>query len=321
MHDSYFYGKIIKIDRKNNKQKKSFIKGRKDEKTKKKKKNNNLSPKNDKNSFSSHIKLNVVEQNNKKVMDALISHKNRKYKNEYIMTYEELEQYTKDSLDELNYEEAIISDKRIFCVMYRDILLNKHLFLNIIFEDYKYKPRTLKFITFILSIDLYFVFNGFFFNESYISELYTLDENESFFSFILRSIKRIIYTSIVSVIVNFLIDCIIVDGNKIKAVLNNNSKKRIIAQGEISDIVFKIKRSINVFYVINYFIMIISWYYISCFNNAYSNTKKEWIKSSIFIIILNNVMPIIYCFVISLLRYISIHCESERIYKLFASLY
>ena len=103
--------------------------------------------------------------------------------------------------------------------------------------------------------------------------------------------------------------------------LNNNSKKRIIIQGEISDIVFKIKRSINVFYVINYFIMIISWYYISCFNNAYSNTKKEWIKSSIFIIILNNVMPIIYCFGISLLRYISIHCQSERIYKLFASLY
>ena len=84
MYDSYFYGKIIKIDRKNNKKKKYFIKGRKEEKNTKKKKNNDLSPKNYNNSFSSHIKLEFVEQNNKKVMDASISHKNRKYNNKYI---------------------------------------------------------------------------------------------------------------------------------------------------------------------------------------------------------------------------------------------
>ena len=161
----------------------------------------------------------------------------------------------------------------------------------------------LRLIIYLLNIELCFLINGLFYSESYIDELYHLDEKEeTFFSFISRSIKRTIYSSIASSIINFLIDFIIVDGNKIRSVLIKRANNIIIMKGEIIKLLYNIEKSINIFYIINYFIMIISWYYITCFNNVYQNTKIEWIKSSIFIIIINHIMPMIYSLFIALLR-------------------
>ena len=242
------------------------------------------------------------------------------YEMNYSLPYKKLKKYMKKSFDDMEYEEALNEDKRKFCKMYNDKLRNKHFILNITFEDDKYRPRTLKCIILILSINLYFVINGLFYSESYIGELYQINEKENFFSFIPRSIERIIYASIVSVIVNFLINFIIINGNKIKYILNKLDNDKKIIKGEITKILFNIERSINIFYIINYFIMIISWYYISCFNNVYSNTKIEWIKSSIFIIIIMQIMPFIFSLVIALLRFISIYYNSEKIYKIIAGL-
>ena len=72
--------KLIKIDGIDNKMKKHFIKRKKNKKNSTKKKNNDLSPKSSKNSLSSRIKLNVLEQNNKKVKDDSISIKLKKNK-------------------------------------------------------------------------------------------------------------------------------------------------------------------------------------------------------------------------------------------------
>ncbi len=246
------------------------------------------------------------------------------YKNiipKYRISKHEFKQFIKKSPNEMEYDEAIKYDRRNFIDMFKDYLFDNLILLNIFFEDDKYKPRSFKVIIYILIIDLYFVVNGLFYSESYIDELFFLEEEENFWSFVPRNIERIVYTSIIGGTLNVIIEFLVVSGNSIKKLLNKTKSIKPLIEGEISKISFKINKSIIIFININIIIMLFSWYYISCFNNVYPYTKIEWIKSSIFIIILNNVMPIIYCFGISLLRYISIHCQSERIYKLFASLY
>ena len=66
--------------------------------------------------------------------------------------------------------------------------------------------------------------------------------------------------------------------------------------------------------------MSFSWYYISCFNNEYPNTKIEWIKSSTFIYLLNETLPLLYAFGSALLRYTSIKCKIEKCFKLIEKL-
>jgi len=71
-----------------------------------------------------------------------------------------------------------------------------------------------------------------------------------------------------------------------------------------------------IFIIISYILTIFCWYYISCFNNVYPYLKIEWIKSSIFIIIIMQFLSIFACFLFTLLRVISIKCKSEKIYRM-----
>ena len=217
----------------------------------------------------------------------------------------------------MDYFEAIALDIRNFIDMYKDNLSDNHFLLNIIFEVDKYKPRSLKIIIYALIIDLYFVVNGLFYIDSYIDELYNLDKKEEyFFSFITRNIDKIAYTSIISKILDFIIDISIINKDIIKKILFKNKRNKIVLKDEISKTLIKLRKGINVLIIINYFIMIFSWYYVNCFNNVYPNTKLEWIKSSIFIYLFNEILSLLYILGYTWIRYISIRYRIERCFYL-----
>ena len=167
-----------------------------------------------------------------------------------------------------------------------------------------------------LRIDLYIVVNALFYSEEYITELFYSEEKEKFFSFVPRSLNRIIYTSIVSNVLDFIISLLFPSENKIKKILirkrNNLKEMKII-------IYIAIKKIINnywIFIITSYAFTIISLYYVSCFNNAYPYLKYEWLKSSIFIIILIQIISIFGCFLYAFLRFISIKCKSQKIFRI-----
>ena len=220
------------------------------------------------------------------------------------------------SLNELDYDDAIIEDERGFIDMFTDSLLENHIFLNSMFEEDKYKPSSIKIVIYTLRIDLYFVVNGLFYSQSYIDELYNLEEEETFWSFAFRATERIVYTSIIGKIMDFIIDFFIISGDKIKKKLDKNEGSKLIIKGEISNLSFEIIRNIHIFIFINFFIMLISFYYVSCFNNVFPNTKAEWIKSSVFIYVINEIISFLYIFATTLLRYLSITYKVENFFKL-----
>ena len=76
-----------------------------------------------------------------------------------------------------------------------------------------------------------------------------------------------------------------------------------------------IKRKYTVFSFICLFIAVISWYYVSCFNNVYPGVKIEWIKSSVTIIIIMQILSILVAFLEAILRAISFEYKSEKVYK------
>ena len=91
--------------------------------------------------------------------------------------------------------------------------------MNTFFNPDNLKPLTIKVLLLLLNIDLYFVINGLFFSESYISELFHSDKEEKFFSFFPRSISRFFYTTVVGGIVSTIMGCIIVEEKKVKGFL------------------------------------------------------------------------------------------------------
>ena len=77
-----------------------------------------------------------------------------------------------------------------------------------------------------------------------------------------------------------------------------------------------IKRNYLILIIICFVIDLISLYYVNCFNNVYPNLTGEWIKSSICIIIIIQVLSILRILAETAIRALAFKCKSERIYKI-----
>ena len=155
-----------------------------------------------------------------------------------------------------------------------------------------------------------------FFNEEYLSELYNSDEEETFFSFFPRSISRFFYATIVGYVVGIIMDCIFIEESKIRRIFLREKDDPIQLKYEISVNAKGIKNRYTVFIFLCIFISIISWYYISCFNNTYPGVKNEWIKSSITMIIIMQILSFLNILLQSILRSLSFRYKSENLYKI-----
>ena len=227
-----------------------------------------------------------------------------------------LREYLLTSMNDLDFNELKIRDNRSFWRMFLDKLILNQKIIDLIANNNWIIPKSIRVIFLIVMIDLYFVVNALFYNEDYIRDLYYSDEEETFFSFVSRSLNRIIYTFLVNWVLDFIISLLFPSENKIKKIIIR--KKNNIKEMK-NKIFISIKNIINnywIFIIISYILTVFSLYYISCFNNVYPYLKIEWIKSSIFIFIVTQLIIIIVCFFFSLLRFISIKCKNEKMYKI-----
>ena len=228
----------------------------------------------------------------------------------------DLKEYLKTDIDNLDYDELLIREKRPFCRIFIDKLLDTQMILDIFYNNNWLIPRPIKILFFLIMVDLYLVVNALFYNEKYITNLYYSKKKEKLLSFVPRSLNRIIYTSIASSVLDFLILLFFPTENKIKKIMIKKKNDIIEMKGKV---IVALKNIINdyiILIIISYVLTIISWYYISCFNNVYPYLKIEWIKSSIFILIVMQLSSIIKSLLFSFFRIVSIKCKSERIYKI-----
>ena len=227
-----------------------------------------------------------------------------------------LDEYLKTDLDDLDYDDAIKRDNRKFCEFFYEKVKTEQMVLNTFCAVDPLRPRAIKIILFILDIDLYFFVNGLFFNEDYVSEIFNSKESENFFTFVPRSIDRFFYTTLVGVIVGYVIDCFFIEEKKIKKLFIREKENIIILKYEISQIIKDIQKRNTWFIILSFFIISFTFYYVFCFNNIYPHMRSEWIKSSIMIIIVMQILSLLACLLEAIIRFISFKCKSEKIYKI-----
>ena len=228
----------------------------------------------------------------------------------------DIEEYLRIEYDDMDFDDAIKEDKRKFFEYFMHILKINQMILNTFFNNDFLRPRAIKIILFILDIDLYLIINALFFNEDYISEIFHLTKEEKFFSFISRSINKFFYITLVGVILNYIIDCFFFEENKIKGIFRREKDNIIVLRYQISKTVKLIKQRNLLFIILSFFITSFSLYYIFCFHNIYPNMRNEWIKSSIVAIIIMQIFYLLKCLFKTIIRFLGLKCDSERIYKI-----
>ena len=103
--------------------------------------------------------------------------------------------------------------------------------------------------------------------------------------------------------------------NKIKGIFKREKENRLILKRSIMMLIREIQKRYISFIIMAFVIMLISLYYILCFTYVYPKTQIEWIKSSIFIIIIMQTLSILRCLYETIFRTLAFKCESEKLYK------
>ena len=274
-----------KIDKKNNR------------KNKKKNKTHKI---NNKNVFTSHYINEVTTE----------------YLDENRLITKFVEEYLETSPDEMEYDDAIKKDERTFCEYFRENLKEKQIIANTFIANDPIKSRTIKIILFNLNLILYFVINGLFISEDYISEIYNLnEEEENFFSFLPRSVERLIYTTLVSLIISYITGFFFLEESKVKGIFKRDMENKTILKENINELIKTLKTRYISFIIVVFIILILSLYYLLCFNYVYPKTQIEWVKSSIAIIIIIQILSILQILLEAIIRFFSFKCESEKLFK------
>ena len=258
-------------------------------------------------SFGNSIDVHLISNANNNKTDATMNKDDKDFFKEYLKT----------SPDDMEFDDALYYDKRTFKELLLESLKEDQIIAHTFIADDPLKPRTIKIIVFILNVILYFVVNGLVFSEEVIGELFEVNEDdENFFSYFPRSIERIVYSTLVSIVIGIITDLFFFSEDKIKKIYKSERNQPKACREKIVHLINDIKKRNIAFIVIASIILIFSFFYLLCFNYVYPYSQIEWIKSSITIVIIMQLLSVIKCLLQSGLRKLSFKIRSEKMYKI-----
>ena len=179
-----------------------------------------------------------------------------------------------EELNSLDYNIAVVVDKRAYFQYYWSLLKKDHLILFTVLPANDYNLYSLKVALFLLSVSLYFTINGFFFSDS---TMHKINENNGKFDLIYQ-IPQILYSSIISSVINMLLKNLSLSEKNILLLKRERNIQKAKKESN------KIKRCIIIkfiiFFIISNSLLLFFWYFISCFCAVYINTQKTLLKDT-----------------------------------------
>ena len=188
-------------------------------------------------------------------------------------------------INNLEYDKAILYDKRTYCQYYWSLLKKKQLIIFTFLPNNDYNLVSIKISLFIVSFSLYFTINGFFFSDDTMHKVY--EDNGSFN--LMYQIPQILYSSVISTVINMILKQLSLSEKNILEVKEENNILRAIEKSKKIDSC--LKKKFILFFIISFILMSFFWYFISCFCAVYHNTQIILIKDTLISFITSMIYP------------------------------
>ena len=206
-------------------------------------------------------------------------------------------------LNNLTYDKALELDKRTLIQIYWNRLKKKHLIIYTFFATNDHNLIYIKLSRFFFLVCTNMAMNVIFFFDSSMHKIY-LDYGK--YNFI-QQIPQIIYSSIISVVIEVLIGILsFTDKNiyQIRQLKESNTEK-------INEIFKTIKIKLITYFVITFIFFLFYWYLISSFCAVYNNTQIIYIKDFITSFCLSLIYPFVIQLCFSLVRIFSLRDNTK----------
>ena len=213
--------------------------------------------------------------------------------------------YDNTELNYFSYEDALNHDKRTFIQYYINLLKTNHVILFSFYPIKDYNSQIIKTFLFFFCFATALINNALFFTDSTMHKIY-IDKGS--FDFI-YNIPQIIYSSLISIIINAIIKFLSSSEDKVfevKEAKRNNSENLDI---KIKNLYITLKIKFALFFIITSIILIFYWFYITCFCAIYKNSQIHLIKDTISSFIMSLIFPFPIIFLPVIFRRITLEDE------------
>ena len=283
--------------------------------------------KNDKKKHNNSI-LNTISRKSKKInsKNSLKNHHNRlnnnlniklkkrktislnlnKTKHKKNKIQNKLELYNSE-LNDLKYKEALIKDKRTYIQYYISLLkINHNIFF--LFNSDNLNSKIIKISIFIFNLSSLITVNTLFFTDSTMHKIY-IDKGS--FNFIYQ-LPQTIYSAIITGILDSIIKFLGFSESNIlelkRGNINNINKRE-------KDLIHILKIKFIIFYSINFILITLFWYYVTCFCGIYRNTQIHLFKDTLLSFITSSIIPFIKYLFPGIFRICGLKRKNKFIYK------
>ena len=232
--------------------------------------------------------------------------KNKSYKktNSYDA---KLKPDTDYELNWLTYKEAIKYDKRSNCDYYGSLIKSKQLFIFTFCSFNDYNSGIIKKFMLFLSFALHYTTNALFFDESNLHQIY---EDKGKFN-INYQLPKILFSALISTfILRSILHFLVLTDKDILTVKSQQTLNMAINMKFQKLKYIKIKFAF--FFILNFILLGLFWYYLTCFNAVYKNTQIYLIENTFISFGFSLFYPFIINIFPTMIRMCSIHSSNKN---------
>ena len=215
----------------------------------------------------------------------------------YIKLYSK----TDNELNDLPYQLALKYDKRTYFAFYFSLLKCNHLIFFSFLPKFDFNSKIIKIYLFFFNIATYFFINALFFTDETISYGFNFINN----------LPQIIYSSIISTVINEIIKLLALTEINFINYRNKAKKENVLILS------FNLKRNFKIkfiiFFILDMIILGFCWIYLSCFSAVYSNTQMHLIKDTFISFGTSLVSPMVLYLLPGIFRIPSLKYKNRRI--------
>ena len=183
--------------------------------------------------------------------------------------------YIDEELNRMDYEEAIIYDKRKYSQYYWSLLKKKQMIVLTFVSNNDYNVFLLKFSLFILSIALFFSINTLFFRESTMHQIFSEKGKYN----LLYQIPQVLYSTLISFFMNLILKKLSLSQNDLIDLKQEEDQMKAKKLADKSKKLLQIK--LYIFFFLGLLLFLFFWYYITAFAAVYTNTQIHLIKDTL----------------------------------------
>ena len=210
-------------------------------------------------------------------------------------------------LNSLSYKDALMHDKRTCCNYYISLIKYKQIIVFTFCSFNDYNSGIIKKMIFFISFALHYTINALFFDDTTMHQIY-LDQGK--FNFSYQFTKIIISSASSTFILRIMLQTLVLTDNNILQVKYQSTKK--LALKKKLEVLKYIIVKFAIFFLLNFILLILFGFYLTCFNGTYENTQIYLIKNTFISFGFSLLYPFIINIFPSIIRIISLDVRAKN---------